>query len=135
MEDNGTEPHLLTMITNYLKGRDKMMMELIVCNMHKCLPCYYGQTRLVRLAKMQDRLGWDCMLEGRIPTLFVTHQRAHLAHKTTRMITKRWAHGIITRLLQMTHKQLLLRNPEVHIKQKGDLNAEDHNKLLTKIKS
>lgn len=43
------------------------------------------------MAKVQDRLEWDCMLEGRIPRIFVEHQRAFLAHTTTRMTAKRWA--------------------------------------------
>ena len=57
IEDNDTEPHLLTMITNYLKGRDKTTMESVVIGMHTCLWCYSGRARLDQLAKMQDRLG------------------------------------------------------------------------------
>ena len=33
----------------------------------------------------------------------------------------------------MTNKQWLPHNAKVHIKQKGDLNVEDHNKLLAKL--
>ena len=33
----------------------------------------------------------------------------------------------------MNHKQWLLRNTKVHIKRTGDLNAEEHNKLLIRI--
>ena len=73
------------------------------------------------------------MLEGKIPTLFLAHQRAHQAHINTRMTTKRWARDLITKLLQMTHKQWLLRNKRINIKRKGDMNEEDHNKLLAKI--
>ena len=49
------------------------------------------------------------------------------------MTAKRWAIGIITQLLQMTHKQWLLRNAKIHIKQKGDLTAKEHDELLDKI--
>ena len=35
----------------------------------------------------------------------------------------------------MTHKQWLLRNAKVHIKRKGDLTEEEHDKLLKKIES
>lgn len=33
----------------------------------------------------------------------------------------------------MTHKQWLLHNAKIYIKCEGDLNAEEHDKLLTKI--
>ena len=49
------------------------------------------------------------------------------------MTAKRWAIGIITQLLQMTHKQWLLRNAKIHIKRKGDLTAKEHDELLDKI--
>ena len=133
MEENNTEPHLLAMITNYLTGKDKTTMESVVSDMQTCLPSYFGRTRLVLLAKVQDRLGWDCMLEGRIPTLFVTHQRAHPAHINARITAKRWVRELIIKLLQMTHKQWLLRNARIQIKRKEDMNEEDHNTILAKI--
>ena len=97
------------------------------------LPPYYSTQRPRNLGEVQDRLGWDCMVEGRIPSLFVRHQRTRLAHAETRMTAKRWARGLIQKLLQMTHKQWLLRNARVHIKRKGDLTEEEHDKLLQKI--
>ena len=133
MQENDTEPHLQTMISTYLLEREEKTMENIAETMHNSLPHYYSKLRLERMAKVQDRLGWDCMMEGRIPKIFVEHQRTHLAHTSTGMTAKRWARGLITRLLQMTHKQWLLRNAKVHIKRKGDLTAEEHDKLLHKI--
>ena len=49
------------------------------------------------------------------------------------MTAKRWARGLITKLLQMTHKQWLIRNAKVHIKRKGDLTNEEHDDLLQKM--
>ena len=135
MQMSNTEPHLLKMIATYLLAREKDTMASIAEKMYNDLPEYYSKTRLERLAKAQDRLGWDCMMEGRIPKLFVDHQRTHLAHTDTRMTAKRWARGLIQRLLQMTHKQWLLRNAKVHIKRKGTLTKEEHGKLLHKIES
>lgn len=116
-------------------ARENDTMESITKKMHNDLPEYYSKIRLERMAKVQDRLGWDCMMEGRIPKIFVEHQRTHLAHTETRMTAKRWARGFIQRLLQMTHKQWLLRNAKVHIKCKGDLTKEEHDKLLHKIET
>jgi hypothetical protein len=135
MQENDTEPHLLIMISTYLLARENDTMESITKKMHNDLPEYYSKIRLERMAKVQDRLGWDCMMEGRIPKIFVEHQRTHLAHTETRMTAKRWARGFIQRLLQMTHKQWLLRNAKVHIKCKGDLTKEEHDKLLHKIET
>ena len=71
------------------------------------------------------------MLEGRIPTLFIAHQRAHQTHINTKMTAKRWARILRTKILQITHKQWLLRNARIHIKRKGDMNKKIHNKLMT----
>ena len=49
------------------------------------------------------------------------------------MTAKRWARGLIQKLLQMTHRQWLLRNAQVHIKRKGDMTEAEHDKLLKKI--
>ena len=65
--------------------------------------------------------------------MFVEHQRTHLASIKTKMTAKRWAKGLITNLLQLTHKQWLLRNARVHIKRKGDLTSKEHDALLAKI--
>ena len=111
------------------QGERWKTMKLVVADLQTCLPSYFGRTRLVFLAEAQDRLGWDCMLEGRIPKHFVVHQRAHLAHTKTRMTAKTWTRLLITKQLQITHKQWLLWNTRTHIKRKGDMNEEDHNKL------
>ena len=89
MRENDTEPHLLTMISTYLMERENETMENIAATMHNYLPHYSGRTRLERMAKAQDRLGWDCMMEGRMPKIFVEHQRTHLAHTNTRMPANR----------------------------------------------
>ena len=133
MEEAETEPNLKTMITTYLKGMDRRTMRGVVDTMKVRLPGYFTKDRLNTIAKVQDKLGWDCMLEGRIPKLFVLHQRCHLAHKKTRMTAKRWAKTLITKLLKITHKQWLLRNAKIHIKRKGDMNEEEHDKLRKKI--
>merc|ERR1712115_530101 len=126
-------PNLKTMITIYLKEMDHKTMREVLDTMEVRLPGYFTRDRLNTLAEAQDRLGWDCMMEGRIPNHFVVHQRAHLAHTKTRMTAKRWAKTLITKLLKITHKQWLLRNAKIHIKRKGDMNEEDHDKLLKKI--
>ena len=104
MEESKTEPNLITMIATYLKERDNKTMQSVVTTMQTCLPPYLEKERFTYLAKAQDILGWDCMLKGRIPKLFVIHQRSHLAQVKTRITAKRWAKLLITELLQITHK-------------------------------
>ena len=133
MRKNNTKPHLRTMISSYLWEREDRSMTEIAASTPQCLPPYYSKKRLRFLGEVQDRLGWDCMVEGQLPSLFVQHQHTHLAHTTTRMTAKQWARGLIQKLFQMTHKHWLLRNAKVHIKCKGDLTQEEHDKLLRKI--
>ena len=133
MKEAETEPNLMAMVTAYLRGMDRMSMRKVVDTMDVRLPRYFTRNRLNNIAQAQDILGWDCMMEGRIPKLFVLHQRGHLAHVKTRWTAKRWAKTLITKLLQITHKQWLLRNAKIHIKRKGDMNEEEHDKLRKKI--
>ena len=72
-------------------------------------------------------------MEGRIPKHFIMHQRGHLARTETRMTAKTRASLFITKLRQIAHKQWLLQNAKIHIKKKGEMNEEDHNKLLKQI--
>ena len=113
--------------------KESKTMEAIVTIMQKCLPHYHRRPRLVRTAKVQDRLGWDYMLEGRIPKIFVEYQRAFLAHTTIKMTAKRRTGGLVAKLLQMIHKRWLLRNAKIHITDKENMNAEVRDKLLAKI--
>ena len=104
MEEAETEPNLKAMVTTYLRGMDHTTMRGVVDTMDVRLPTYFTKDRLNSIAKVQDILCWDCMLKGRIPKLFVIHQRSHLAQVKTRMTAKRWTKLLITKLLEITHK-------------------------------
>ena len=80
IEKNNTGPNLLILISTYLMKRENKTMSEIALEIRNCLPHYYSRLRLKWVGQVQDRLGWDCMLEGRIPALFVDYQRTHLAH-------------------------------------------------------
>ena len=88
MKETKTEPNLTTIIT-YLKERDHKMIRTVVETMQTHLPAHFRKERLINLVRAQDILGWDCMPKGRIPKLFVIHQRCHLARVKTRMTAKR----------------------------------------------
>ena len=61
-----TEPTLRTMITTYLRERENRSMTEIAMSIPHNLPSHYSKERPKNLGQVQDRLGWDCMVEGRI---------------------------------------------------------------------
>ena len=61
----------------------------------------------LRAAQAQDRIGWLHMIEGKISKQWRCIQMAHyLTINSCRSPTK-WAAGLITNLLSMTHSQWL----------------------------
>ena len=51
MEENETEPNLITMIATYLKERDNKTMQSVVTTMQMRLPSYFEKERLANLAR------------------------------------------------------------------------------------
>ena len=77
MIENDTEPDLQHMVKSYLRARDTAKMinflpELTPSTTHQ------EMNRYRNIALVQDCLGWDCILEGRIPAIFVQHKQEHL---------------------------------------------------------
>ena len=83
------------------------------------------------LAKYHDRLGWDCLLEGRICRLWVDAQDMRVQELNLRRSAESWAKGFIRRLLLTTHRQWIFRNSAVHHKVEG-LTLLEHEALMKK---
>ena len=65
-------------------------------------------------AQDQDFIGWHNMLEGRMSMLWRQAQRAHcLEHRSSRS-ADRWAQGLVSNLLEITHSMWMRRNEVVH---------------------
>jgi hypothetical protein len=81
------------------------------------------------LSRIQDELGWDCFLEGRIPIKLIEVVKTSLSSRCS--ITK-WGVSLIKAILSITHKQWLFRNADIHQKFDG-LNMHDHDLLHSRI--
>ena len=100
-----TDTHLHLMITRYLLGQSSTSMTY----------CLRGHAPvLCTLAAVQDRLGWDNFVEGRISSVFLEAVKPALSRHQSRMTPEKWCEKLITQLLQLTHKQWLFRNSYVH---------------------
>jgi hypothetical protein len=81
------------------------------------------------LSRIQDELGWDCFLEGRIPIALLESVKISLPSRQS--ITK-WGISLIKALLSVTHRQWLFRNADVHHRFDG-LTMHGHNLLSLRI--
>jgi hypothetical protein len=83
------------------------------------------------LAIARDRLHWDCFLEGRIARewiVFVT-----LLLQGTRIRPVMWAKTLITKLLNITHKQWLYRNSRMHYSCQEGITLVQHWQILQSV--
>ena len=102
---------VVRMIQEYLKGRGTVKMQSSV-----------GKTSEYQLvAKFHDRLGWDNFVEGRLCSIWLQHREADIARHRLRSTAESWARGLIHRLLELTHRQWIYRNTEVHFVTEGGL--------------
>jgi len=126
MASTRVDPHLRTMITRYLLAQDTKTMK----------ECLSGHSSILRtLAEVHDRLGWDNFVEGRISLLFLEAVRPALDGRRSRLTPERWCHTLVTKLLQLTHKQWLFRNSHVNHKKLEGMTTAQHEQIFEKVKS
>ena len=113
------------MIRDYLLGQDNKTMK-------ECTKSY--QTQLITLAELQDRLGWDCFVEGRISRVFLQVIKASLSARESQQTAKNWCQKLVGSLLQITHKQWVFRNSQVHKKFQGCTQMQ-HNVIMDRMRS
>jgi hypothetical protein len=89
---------LITIIKEYMILQGSVTME-------GCTP---PASKYLRLARIQDQLGWDCFVEGRIPILLIKTVCPFLHDWSPRRHIVRWGVAFIKSLLSVTHKQYKL---------------------------
>ena len=105
MKEVDTDPVLLDCIAKYAYTRGGQEMTEI-CN-------GLGKTYL-QMAHEQDVIGWRQFMEGVISTRMREIQCQYHILEGTRTSPKRWAQGLILKLLEATHGQWLYRNVQIH---------------------
>jgi hypothetical protein len=72
-----------------------------------------GKTYL-QMARKQDQIGWRRFMEGMISIRMREIQHQYHISEGTHTSPKRWAQGLILKLLEATHGQWLYRNVQIH---------------------
>ena len=126
MSTSRVEAVFTTTVRKYLLGQD-------TCTMTECLGGG-GSTILASAVDSQDRLGWDCFVEGRISKVFLEVVKPTLSDRCSRTTPERWCRTFIGKLLQLTHKQWLFRNSHVHYKKLEGLTAAQHAEVFERVK-
>jgi hypothetical protein len=98
---------IATTVEEYLLSRGEITMETV-------LTCYTPEMLLV--AKNTDRLGWDCLVEGRICTHWLAAVAPYLAQTSPRTLVKLWGWKFITKLHELIHSQWVYQNSMIHFK-------------------
>ena len=110
MEESDTDPTLLDCIAEFALGRGECTM-VEIC---RGLDEIYQQ-----MAVDQDAIGWRRFMEGMIVQDFRSIQHQYLQQDESRRSSRKWAQGLITRLMECTHGQWLYRNVVVHDSLRG----------------
>ena len=82
------------------------------------------------LIEETDRLGWDCLTEGRVSTKWIEYARKRLKETGNPMSPERWTKGLMDRLLKITHQQWIYRNHKVHLQGPGGLSLKQHDEVF-----
>jgi hypothetical protein len=92
------------------------------------LPQYSGFARDI------DALGWECFLEGRIPTSLITLQRTFLRRSESFWKIRTWSSHCVQYFLNITHRQWLYRNARIHFRKIDGMTKDEHMTIIDLVK-
>ena len=97
--------------------------------------CSLGQmsTAIRKIAEDMDEIGWIDLLHGRVPTSLRHFQQGYCASVNSRMNGTDWTKAFITKLLNISHGQLMYRNFALHNKSRGNLRLTHQAEVLNEI--
>jgi hypothetical protein len=113
---------LITIIKDYIIHQGLVTME-------SCTP---PGIKFTALARVQNWLGWDYFVEGRIPTLLIETVQPFLHDLSPQKSMMTWGISFLKALLGVIHKRWLLRNADVHHRIDG-LTTHQHTLLNQRI--
>ncbi len=123
LDSTNFDPTLADMIETYLLNQGRRTMA----------DCSQRCSKFWHLAISIDNLGWDCFLEGRLPSSLIDAIKPMLRWYKPRGSVELWGCKFIKGLIRLTHKQWLYRNNKVHYVSNG-LTMKQHEELTAKIK-
>ena len=89
--------------------------------------------RYSKIAEIQDRLGWDCLMEGRVSSIIMQHQHEHIKSTQNQMTTKQWVARIIQQLTGVVHRQWVYRNTLAHFRRQGGVSQNQFDTLVNRV--
>ena len=145
MQKSTTEPGLRCMLVSYLKEHGKVQMSDLLPSAVQGVS-HQTMKRYAKIAEKQDRLGWDCLTEGRIlsilvqhqhegriSSILVQHQHEHTRNTQNQMTTKRWVEGMIQQLTGVVHRQWVYRNTLVHFRRQDGVSQNQFDTLVRRV--
>lgn len=126
LSSNHTPADVTVAYKTYLRGRGKVTM----AEATQHLP------RLHDLAAIQDAIGFDNLLVGRLPKMLLPLVQPSLRLSNRRGLTPNyWAKNFSYQLLLFTHKQWVYRNSTVHYKPSEGKTVQEHEIIDQHIQS
>ena len=122
MESTRVDVALIRLVRDYLLARGSLTMVQTLND---------NRSPLTLLARSHDKLGWRNFLEGRVCSLLV--ETAALSLPSRRSPDK-WGADFVSRLIQITHRQWLLRNAHVHYRKLDGLTEAQHTAILARVR-
>ena len=105
LRESGTDPVLTACLVEFAKCRGERTMESIT-------DCH--DYRYHRLGTSQDLIGYRRFMEGMVSKECKALQYQYSVIRGSKHSVDKWAWGLVTRLLEVTHGQWLYRNIQVH---------------------
>ena len=124
LKENGTDPILAHCLVEYAKGRGERTMEAITEGRGH---------RYHNLGQSQDLIGYRRFMEGMISAECRTIQHQYSVICGSKHSADKWARGLITRLLEITHGQWLYRNIQVHDSTTGTIATKRKEEIQREI--
>jgi hypothetical protein len=121
---NAIHPNIKAVVPAYVLGRGQIT----------CLDCVAGFPTVIQdIAASQDKIGWGNFMMGMISLKLISIQESHLWLCAPYWLAEKWATGLITQLLQVTHTQWIYWCLLVHNHTSGMLINLHKTKLLEEI--
>jgi hypothetical protein len=124
MKNEQTKPKLSKLICKYLNHHGKKTMQSLL---------HSPKSQDKMAAMIHNKLGWDNFFEGQIAAIWVEHRVDNICNRKLKHGGGKWARGLISKLLQITHQQWMYRNATVHLKIKDGCTVVQHQQALDNI--
>ena len=112
LDSHDCEPHLSITILTYLSNKGAIAFT-------------QSTPPNLSFSDIQDQIGWDNFIEGKITTEIRDIQHSYLCSISSRISIDKWIGTFISQLLHLIHSQWLFRNEIVHRKSQDGLSQAE----------